>query len=79
MVDVTETMIFSQRILRYAAFEATVSTNDTVTLDDFEDISVAKAWKLKDASEVTVSVSGNVITITGAVTSERIVGFVIGV
>ena len=79
MTDVTEEVIFSQRVLRYMVFEATVSQNDTVTLSDFQKIEASALFKLSDASSVTHSTSGNVITITDAVTSERIVGFVIGV
>jgi len=79
MTDVEEQVIFSQRVLRYLVFEATVSQNDTITIDDMEDIQAVVVKKLSDASDVSVSHSGNVITITGSVTSERVVGFVMGV
>ncbi|RLB79471.1 MAG: hypothetical protein DRH17_13765 [Deltaproteobacteria bacterium] len=79
MTDVEPQIILSQRVLRYLVFEATVSQNDTITIDDMEDIQAVVVKKLSDASDVTVSHSENVITITDSVTSERIVGFVMGV
>jgi len=79
MTDVEPQIILSQRVLRYLVFEATVSQNDTITIDDMEDIQDVVVKKLSDASDVTVSHSENVITITDSVTSERVVGFVMGV
>ena len=79
MTDVEPQIILSQRVLRYLVFEATVSQNDTITIDDMEDIQAVVVKKLSDASDVTVSHSENVITITDSVTSERVVGFVMGV
>jgi len=61
-------------------FEATVSTNDTITLGDLTTINSAHLAKKSDGSEVTCTIATNVITVTGAgLTDIAVVGFAIGV
>ena len=61
-------------------FEATVSTNDTITLGDLTTINSAHLAKKSDGSEVTCTIATNVITVTGAgLTNVAVVGFAIGV
>jgi len=61
-------------------FEATVSTNDTITLGDLSTINSAHLAKKSDGSEVTCTIATNVITVTGAgLTDVAVVGFAIGV
>ena len=52
-------------------FTATVSTNDTVTLDNFTDIINRYVIDLSDNSEATATISTNVVTITQAVTTQK--------
>jgi hypothetical protein len=64
---------------KYLTFEATVSTDDTVTLSDLEDILGAAVFKKSDGSTVTFTEATNVITITqAALTDVAVVGFAYG-
>jgi len=83
MVDVVEKIVargplgFTQ--LRYVVYEATVSTNDTITLGELSlgliyNVSFSQATGLS----ITTSVSGTEITITeGSLTNLPIVGLAI--
>ena len=56
-------------------FEATVSTNDTVTIGEVTTVASAHLAKKSDSSEVTCTVATNVITVTGTgLTNVDIVG-----
>jgi hypothetical protein len=86
MTDVAETVTSSKQTVvtpavekKYMTFEATVSTDDTVTLGDLADILGAALFKKSDGSAVTFTEATNVITITGAgLTNVPIVGFAYG-
>jgi hypothetical protein len=86
MTDVAETVTSSKQTIvtpavekKYLTFEATVSTDATVTLGDLADILGAALFKKSDGSAVTFSEATNVITITQAsLTNEPIVGFAYG-
>jgi hypothetical protein len=86
MTDVAETVTSSKQTIitpavqkKYITFEATVSTDDTVTLGDLADILGAALFKKSDGSSVTFTEATNVITITGAgLTNVPIVGFAYG-
>jgi len=86
MVERAETVIERGDIVVTAAvlkkrlvFEATVSTDDTITLGDLSAINSAHLAKKSDGSEVTCTIATNVITVTGAgLTNVPVVGFAIG-
>jgi len=86
MTDRSETVTSSKQTVvtpavekKYLTFEATVSTDDTVTLDDLSDILGAALFKKSDGTSVTFSEATNVITITQAeLTNVAIVGFAYG-
>ena len=79
MTDQTETTIMRNRTLSYAIYEATVSTDDIVTLEDFDTLDVAVCYKKGDHSLIACTKATNVVTITGAgLTTEPIVIFVMG-
>jgi len=60
-------------------FEATVSTDDTITLDNLTAIQNALLTKKSNGSNVTFSKATNVITVTeAALTNVPVVGFAIG-
>jgi hypothetical protein len=64
---------------RYITFEATVSTDDTVTLGDLADMLGAALFKKSDGTAVTFTEATNVITVTEAgLTNEPVVGFAYG-
>jgi len=87
MADRSETVVERGDIVVAAAtlkkrlvFEATVSTNDTVTLGDLGTINSAHLAKKSDGSEVTCTIATNVITVTAVgLTDIAVVGFAIGV
>jgi hypothetical protein len=61
-------------------FEATVSTDDTITLSDLTTINGAALLKRSDGSAVTCTVATNVITVTEAdLTDVVVVGLAVGV
>jgi len=86
MVDRQETVTSSKQTVvtaavekKYITFEATVSTNDTITLGDLSDILGAAVLKKSDGSAVTFTEATNVITITqAALTDVPVVGFAYG-
>lgn len=86
MVDRTETVTSSKQTVvtpavekKYITFEATVSTNDTITLGDLTDILGAAVLKKADGVAVTFTEATNVITITGVgLTDVPVVGFAYG-
>jgi len=86
MADRPETVIERGDIVVAAAtlkkrlvFEATVSTDDTITLGDLTAINSAHLAKKSDGTEVTYTIATNVITVTGAgLTNVPVVGFAIG-
>jgi len=89
LVDRTETVVDRNEIIvtqtaattkKRIVFEATVSTSDTITLDDMTTINSAHLAKKSDGSEITCTIATNVITVTqAALTNVAIVGFAIGV
>ncbi len=63
----------------YATFEVLAANlTDTITLDQFTTLSNAKLFKW-DGTAVNCTISGNIITITGALTATDLVGFAMGV
>jgi len=77
LIIVTETAAITKKRI---VFEATVSTSDTITLDDMTTINSAHLAKKSDGTEVTCTIATNVITVTQAgLTNVAIVGFAIGV
>lgn len=64
---------------RYVTFEATVSTNDTITVDNLASIDGTAVLKKSDGSAVTCTKLNNVITITGAgLTDVAVIGLAYG-
>jgi hypothetical protein len=64
---------------KYITFEATVSTDDTITLGDFTTVLGAALLKKSDGSAITCSVATNVLTITQATTTNvPVIGFAYG-
>jgi hypothetical protein len=64
---------------KYVTFEATVSTDDTVTLGSMASLLNAKLLKKSDGTEVTCTVATNVVTVTGAgLTNIPVVGIAYG-
>jgi len=86
MADRSETVTSSKQTVitaatekKYETFEATVSTDDTVTLGDFTTITYAKIVKKADGSDITCTINGAVLTITQATTTNApAVGFAFG-
>jgi hypothetical protein len=86
MADRTETVTSSKQTVvtaatekKYITFEATVSTDDTVTLGDLTDILGAAVFKKSDGTAITFTEATNVITITQATTTNvPVVGFAYG-
>jgi hypothetical protein len=64
---------------KYITFEATVSTDDTITIGDLASILFATIVAKSDGVEMDCSVATNVITVTQAgATDEPVVGFAYG-
>ena len=86
-VDRAETITSNRQAIITAAstkqvvtIEATVSTDDTITLSDLTTINGAALLKRSDGSAITCTVATNVITVTQATTtSVPVVGIVVGV
>jgi hypothetical protein len=86
MVDVAEIVTSSKQTIvtasvekKYVTFEATVSTDKTVTLGSMSSISYAKICKKSDGSDVSCTILNNVLTITqAALTDVPVVGFAYG-
>lgn len=86
MADRTETVTSSKQTVvtaatekKYITFEATVSTDDTVTLGDLTDILGAAVFKKSDGTAITFTEATNVITITQVtITNVPVVGFAYG-
>jgi hypothetical protein len=86
-VDRAETVTSNRQAIITAAatkqvvtIEATVSTDDTITLSDLTTINGAALLKRSDGSAITCTVATNVITITQATTTNvPVVGIVVGV
>ncbi len=74
-----QTIVTAAVAKKYMTFEATVSTDDTVTLGEMSTISYAKVCKKADGADVTCTIGTNVVTITGAgLTNVPVVGFAYG-
>jgi len=86
LADRTETVTSSKQTVvtaatekKYITFEATVSTDDTVTLGDLTDILGAAVFKKSDGTAITFTEATNVITITQVtITNVPVVGFAYG-
>jgi len=86
MADRTETVTSSKQTIvtaatekKYITFEATVSTDDTVTLGDLTDILGAAVFKKSDGTAIAFTEATNIITITQATTTNvPVVGFAYG-
>jgi len=59
-------------------YTAIVSTNDTVTLPDFTDILNRYVINLADNSEATATIATNVVTVTQALTTAKVLIYVQG-
>jgi hypothetical protein len=87
MVDAPETVTSNRQAIITAAttkqivtFEATVSTDKTITLSDLTTVNGAALLKRSDGSAVTCTVATNVITVTqGTLTDVPVVGIAVGV
>jgi hypothetical protein len=87
MVDAAETVTSNRQAIITAAttkqivtFEATVSTDKTITLSDLTTVNGAALLKRSDGSAVTCTVATNVITVTqGTLTDVPVVGIAVGV
>jgi len=86
MVDRAETVTSSRRVIvtdavekKVIEFEATVSTDNTITLNDLTTINGAALLKKSDGSAVTCTVATNIITVTAAsLTDVPVIGEAIG-
>ena len=86
-VDRAETVTSNRQAIITAAstkqvvtFEATVSTDDTITLSDLTTINGASLLKRADGTAITCTVATNVITVTQATTTNvPVVGIAVGV
>lgn len=86
MVDRAETVTSDKTTIvtaattkRYEAFEAQVSTSDTITMADFTTVNGAALFKKSDGTAVTVTVATNVITVTqAALTNVDCIGIAVG-
>lgn len=86
VADRTETVTTSKQTVvtaavekKYITFEATVSTDDTITLGDLADILGAALFKKSDGSAITFTEATNIITVTSAaLTNVPVVGFAYG-
>jgi len=75
-----EAIITAATTKKVLTFEATVSTDDTITLSDLTTINGAALLKRSDGSAATCTVATNVITVTqAALTDVVIVGIAVGV
>ncbi len=63
----------------YLTIEATVSQADTITVSQLTTVSDAFCINKSTAAEIAVTQATNVITISGAATSAKVVLFVIGI
>lgn len=80
MVERTENVTKRGAVNRYIVFEVTMSTNDTVVIDDLDAILDVALFALDDGLQDTVSFSTNVITLTQAgVTDKKYVGIALGI
>jgi len=77
--DREKDLIIRQKSIRYILCEALVSSDNTVTLDDFSLIEVSKILKWSDGSDVTHTKATNVLTITEGLTDEKVVILAFGV
>jgi len=59
-------------------YTAVVSTNDTVTLSDFTDILNRYVISLADNTEATAGIATNVVTVTQALTTAKVLIYVQG-
>lgn len=74
-----QTILTAASTKQIIVFEATVSTNDTITLSDITTITGAALLKRSDGSAVTCTVATNVITVTQATLTDAVVeGIAIG-
>ena len=79
VIERGDIVVTSATLKKRLVFEATVSTDDTITLGDLTAINSAHLAKKSDGSEVTCTIATNVITVTGAgLTNVAVVGFAIG-
>ena len=64
---------------KWVVLEATVDTDDTITVDELVAVNNAYAYALDDGAVVAVSVATNVVTVTeAALTDEKIIVLAIG-
>ena len=59
-------------------YTAVVDTNDTVTLSEFTDILNRYVISLADNSEATANIATNVVTVTQALTTAKVLIYVQG-
>jgi len=66
----------------HKAYEVEVSQNDTIILGDFDTtvaLDHALLWKKSDRTEVTASITLNVVTVTGAGSNMDCILYAVGV
>jgi hypothetical protein len=63
---------------RRIAFEATVSLNDTIVINEITTLLNASIWKKADGAAVTTTIATNIITVTGAATDVPVLGVAYG-
>ena len=79
VTSLKQTVVTAAVEKKYMTFEATVSTDNTITLGNLTDILGAALFKKSDGSVVTFTETTNVITVTSAgLTNVPIVGFAYG-
>jgi hypothetical protein len=84
LVDRTESLkkLGDVKYYGWGIYEVQVSLNDTVTLGDFSSSTALKKavlMKESDGSEITCTISNNVITVTGTATNADCILFGFGV
>jgi len=77
--SIKQTIVTAATEKRYVTFEAIVSTNDTITIDNLATIDGAALMKKSDGSAVTCTKNTNVITVTQAtLTDVPVIGIAYG-
>jgi len=63
---------------KYYLLECTVSISDTITVAELTAVTAATIYNLSTAAIITCTVGTNIITVTGAATSVKVVVIVLG-
>jgi hypothetical protein len=74
-----EVIVTAATVKKFLTFEATVSTNDTITIQDLTTLLGAALMKRADGTACTCTIATNVITVTqAALTDAPVLGMAYG-